>query len=92
LLTVSRLSAVENDVVSDKGREIQTRRPAVKIAALPDGVFSFLLFSAEQPELFDAVRMDEACQVRETEVKRANAREPDDGEISEWSGGRADLR
>jgi dTDP-glucose pyrophosphorylase len=47
--------------------------PEDALASLPEGVFSFLLFPVEQPELFDAVLLDEACRVREIQVKRADA-------------------
>jgi glucose-1-phosphate thymidylyltransferase len=43
------------------------------LRALPDGVFSFLLFPVERPELFDAVLVDDAGRVREIRVKRADA-------------------
>jgi dTDP-glucose pyrophosphorylase len=47
--------------------------PEDALAALPDGAFSFLLFPVDQPSLFDAVVLDEACRVREVQVKRADA-------------------
>src|SRR4051812_7316436 len=37
--------------------------PASALAALPDRLFSFLLFPVERPELFDAVLLDEAGAV-----------------------------
>jgi glucose-1-phosphate thymidylyltransferase len=48
--------------------------PADALSALPDGVFSFLLFPVERPELFDAVVLNDAGDVEEIQVKRADAR------------------
>lgn len=41
--------------------------------ALPDGVFSFLLFPVERPEFFDAVVHDDDGRVREVQVKQPGA-------------------
>jgi glucose-1-phosphate thymidylyltransferase len=43
--------------------------PEDALAALPDDKLSFLLFQVERPELFDAVRTDEADRVLEIQVK-----------------------
>jgi glucose-1-phosphate thymidylyltransferase len=43
--------------------------PADALAALPDGVFSFLLFPVDRPELFDAVVLDDGDAVLEVQVK-----------------------
>ena len=47
--------------------------PADALTALPDG-FAFLLFPVEQPQLFDAVVVDETGRVMAIEVKQAAAR------------------
>jgi glucose-1-phosphate thymidylyltransferase len=47
--------------------------PETALAALPDGVLSFLLFPVEHPEFFDAVVLDEADRVREIQVKQRGA-------------------
>jgi dTDP-glucose pyrophosphorylase len=47
--------------------------PEDALAALPEGTFSFLLFPVDRPEYFDAVVLDEACRVREIQVKRSDA-------------------
>jgi glucose-1-phosphate thymidylyltransferase len=47
--------------------------PADALAGLPDDRFSFLLFPVERPELFDAVRLDDAGRVAEIEVKSPTA-------------------
>src|SRR3954451_7891406 len=47
--------------------------PNTGLAALPDGVLSFLLFPVERPEFFDAVVLSESSQVREIQVKQHNA-------------------
>jgi dTDP-glucose pyrophosphorylase len=47
--------------------------PEDGLARLPDGQLSFLLFPVERPELFDAVVCDPAWNVREIQVKRADA-------------------
>ncbi|MGH8179266.1 MAG: nucleotidyltransferase family protein [Steroidobacter sp.] len=46
--------------------------PDSALAALPDDRLSFLLFPVEQPELFDAVALDEHDRVLEIRVKQAN--------------------
>jgi glucose-1-phosphate thymidylyltransferase len=46
--------------------------PKTGLAALPDGVLSFLLFPVEQPELFDAVVLD-GERVLEIQVKQRGA-------------------
>jgi glucose-1-phosphate thymidylyltransferase len=43
--------------------------PAAAICELPRHILSFLLFPVEQPQLFDAVVVDEAGYVREIQVK-----------------------
>jgi len=43
--------------------------PADALGGLPDGVFSFLLFPVERPELFDAVVLDDRDRVQEVQVK-----------------------
>ena len=48
--------------------------PADAFAKLPPGVLSFLLFSVEHPELFDAVVTDETSRVREILVKSKNVK------------------
>lgn len=45
--------------------------PANGLCTLPTDVLSFLLFPVERPELFDAVRTDEAGNVLEIEVKQS---------------------
>jgi glucose-1-phosphate thymidylyltransferase len=47
--------------------------PEDALAALPDDRLSFLLFPVDQPELFDAVVMDEAGRVQEICVKSHKA-------------------
>lgn len=47
--------------------------PEHALQHLPSGVLSFLLFPVERPELFDAVVCDAAGNVREIQVKRADA-------------------
>lgn len=47
--------------------------PADGFCKLPDGELSFLLFSVERPELFDAVVTDTQGRVREIRVKQRNA-------------------
>ncbi|HET9623312.1 MAG TPA: sugar phosphate nucleotidyltransferase [Kofleriaceae bacterium] len=47
--------------------------PDDALADLPDDRLSFLCFPVEQPQLFDAVRSDEAGRVLEIQVKRADA-------------------
>jgi glucose-1-phosphate thymidylyltransferase len=44
--------------------------PQDALAALPDGVLSFLLFPVERPEFFDAVVTDNHGLVREIQVKQ----------------------
>jgi dTDP-glucose pyrophosphorylase len=44
--------------------------PVDGLAALPDGVLSFLLFPVERPEFFDAVLADPDGAVREIQVKQ----------------------
>ncbi|HEX6613135.1 MAG TPA: nucleotidyltransferase family protein [Rhodanobacteraceae bacterium] len=46
--------------------------PDDALARLPDDVLSFLLFPVEQPELFDAVLLDECDCVQEIRVKQAD--------------------
>ncbi len=48
--------------------------PEDGLAALPDGVLSFLLFPVDRPEFFDAVVTDEQGFVREIQVKQREAR------------------
>jgi tRNA (mo5U34)-methyltransferase len=48
--------------------------PESGLAALADDVLSFLLFPVERPEFFDAVVTDDAGNVREIQVKQADAR------------------
>ncbi|MBV9538232.1 MAG: nucleotidyltransferase family protein [Acidisphaera sp.] len=48
--------------------------PADALRALPHGRLSFLLFPVAEPQLFDAVLLDEAARVREIEVKAASPR------------------
>jgi glucose-1-phosphate thymidylyltransferase len=48
--------------------------PADALATLPDDRLTFLLFPVAQPELFDAVLLDEAGRVTEIEVKAAAPR------------------
>lgn len=48
--------------------------PEDALRALPDGVFSLLLFPVEHPEFFDAVATDPAGNVMEVQVKSANAK------------------
>ena len=47
--------------------------PADGFARLPDDELSFLLFSVERPDLFDAVVTDSQGRVREIQVKQRNA-------------------
>ena len=47
--------------------------PEDGLSRLPDGELSFLLFPVEHPELFDAVVCDPSWNVREIQVKRADA-------------------
>jgi glucose-1-phosphate thymidylyltransferase len=47
--------------------------PEEGLAALPDGVLSFLLFPVDEPRHFDAVATDDDGRVREIQVKRADA-------------------
>jgi glucose-1-phosphate thymidylyltransferase len=47
--------------------------PEDGLAALPDGVLSFLLFPVERPEFFDAVVTDDAGRVLEIQVKQPGA-------------------
>jgi dTDP-glucose pyrophosphorylase len=47
--------------------------PEDGFAALPDGQLSFLLFPVERPEFFDAVVTDDQGNVREIQVKQADA-------------------
>jgi dTDP-glucose pyrophosphorylase len=47
--------------------------PRDGLCRLPAGGLSFLLFPVERPELFDAVIADERGDVREIQVKRADA-------------------
>jgi dTDP-glucose pyrophosphorylase len=44
--------------------------PESSLQSLPDDRLSFLLFPVSKPELFDAVRMDEANRVLEIQVKQ----------------------
>jgi glucose-1-phosphate thymidylyltransferase len=48
--------------------------PADALAQLPDDPLSFLLFPVEEPRFFDAVVTDAQDQVREIQVKQADAR------------------
>ncbi len=48
--------------------------PEDGLAKLPDDCLSFLLFPVEQPQLFDAVVMNEDGRVIEVQVKQAHAR------------------
>ncbi len=48
--------------------------PENGLRALPEHELSFLLFPVQQPELFDAVVMDENERILEIQVKQANAR------------------
>ncbi len=48
--------------------------PADALATLPDDRLTFLLFPVAQPELFDAVLLDETGRVTEIEVKAAAPR------------------
>jgi glucose-1-phosphate thymidylyltransferase len=47
--------------------------PEKALAELPEGSLSFLLFPVDNPEVFDAVILDEAMHVREIQVKQADA-------------------
>jgi dTDP-glucose pyrophosphorylase len=47
--------------------------PEKALMELPDGILSFLLFPVENPQVFDAVVLDETMHVREVQVKRENA-------------------
>jgi len=47
--------------------------PAEGLSGLPSDELSFLLFPVDRPELFDAVRLDDAGYVREICVKQENA-------------------
>jgi dTDP-glucose pyrophosphorylase len=47
--------------------------PEDGLCALPDGQLSFLLFPVDRPELFDAVVTDDQGNVREIQVKQADA-------------------
>jgi glucose-1-phosphate thymidylyltransferase len=46
--------------------------PDTGLAALPNGILSFLLFPVERPEFFDAVVLDGGDHVREIQVKQPN--------------------
>jgi dTDP-glucose pyrophosphorylase len=48
--------------------------PSDALQALPSGVLALLLFPVDRPESFDAVVTDDLGQVREIQVKRADAR------------------
>ena len=48
--------------------------PADALARLPDDRLSFLLFPVENPELFDAVVLEQGDRVAAIDVKRADAR------------------
>jgi len=50
--------------------------PEGALADLPDDTLSFLLFPVDRPEFFDAVVLDGSGQVREIQVKRADAASP----------------
>jgi glucose-1-phosphate thymidylyltransferase len=47
--------------------------PEQALAALPDGMLSFLLFPVERPEYFDAVVLETNDRVREIQVKQRDA-------------------
>jgi dTDP-glucose pyrophosphorylase len=47
--------------------------PETALAALPNGVLSFLLFPVEQPQFFDAVLVDRTGRVQEIQVKQPDA-------------------
>lgn len=47
--------------------------PEKALAELPDNALSFLLFPVDNPEVFDAVVLDETMHVREIQVKQADA-------------------
>jgi len=47
--------------------------PEKALAELPEDCLSFLLFPVENPEVFDAVILDERMNVQEIQVKQANA-------------------
>ncbi|WP_262027279.1 nucleotidyltransferase family protein [Microvirga sp. Mcv34] len=47
--------------------------PEKALAELPEDCLSFLLFPVENPEVFDAVILDESMQVLEIQVKQADA-------------------
>ncbi|MBA1154762.1 sugar phosphate nucleotidyltransferase [Microvirga mediterraneensis] len=47
--------------------------PEKALAELPDDCLSFLLFPVDNPEVFDAVILDETMQVQEIQVKQADA-------------------
>ena len=47
--------------------------PEKALAELPDDSLSFLLFPVDNPEVFDAVILDEAMHVQEIQVKQAHA-------------------
>ncbi|HET9251708.1 MAG TPA: sugar phosphate nucleotidyltransferase [Candidatus Eisenbacteria bacterium] len=48
--------------------------PEHGLSSLPEGELAFLLFPVENPELFDAVRVDAASRVLEVQVKCPDAR------------------
>jgi dTDP-glucose pyrophosphorylase len=47
--------------------------PEKALAELPEGSLSFLLFPVDNPEVFDAVILDERMHVQEIQVKQADA-------------------
>jgi glucose-1-phosphate thymidylyltransferase len=47
--------------------------PEKALAELPEGTLSFLLFPVDNPQVFDAVVLDEAMRVQEIQVKREDA-------------------
>ncbi len=47
--------------------------PEKALAELPEGILSFLLFPVDNPQVFDAVVLDEAMHVQEIQVKREDA-------------------
>jgi glucose-1-phosphate thymidylyltransferase len=47
--------------------------PQCALARLPNDLLSFLLFPVHQPQLFDAVLLDDCERVREIQVKRPDA-------------------
>jgi glucose-1-phosphate thymidylyltransferase len=50
--------------------------PADGLARIPDGLFSFLLFPVDHPELFDAVRLGKNARVLSVQVKSPVADSP----------------